>query len=165
MLAPHAYILRRNPWPRQRVQLRWKAEVVARPAYNLRNFERYIEFLRCQDNVLVKSNVTDNLQACGSVVLVVRAAAEHEKSQVKYSISFVKKSSKCYLYCTSDDAMTNVIIHNIPYYPGTTGNNSVISTPPRVTKSILQVKISLWNKQSGVRSHCRQNRLSPTPTE
>ena len=50
MLAPRAYILRRNPWPRQRVQLRWKAEVTARPAYNLLNFERYIEFLRCQDN-------------------------------------------------------------------------------------------------------------------
>ena len=165
MLVPRAYILRRNPWPRQRVQLRCKAEVVARPAYNFRNFERCIEFLRFHGNVLVKSNVTDNLQACGSVVLVVRAASEYETSQVKCSIPFVKKHLKVYLCCTSDDAMTNVIIHNVPHYPGTTGNNSVIWTPPRVTKLIWQVKISVWNKQSGVRSHCRWNRLSPTPTE
>ena len=61
--------------------------------------------------------------------------------------------------------MTNVIIHNVPYHPGTTGKISVIRTPPRVTKSIWYVKISVRNKQSGVRSNCRRNRLSPTPEQ
>ena len=90
MVVPRAHFLRWNPWPQQWVQLRWKAEVLTRPACYLRHFE-IIVLVRFQDDVLVKNVVTDNLQACGSVVLVVQAAAEHEKIQAETSILFAKK--------------------------------------------------------------------------
>ena len=91
----------------------------------------------------MKNNATDNLQACGSVVLVMRAAAENEKSQAETSIVFFESQSKHLFLLYQRWAMANVIIHNVPYYPGTTGNNSAIRTPPRVTfdklKGLFQI--------------------------
>ena len=45
--------------------------VGARTAGYFRQFERYIEFVRCQDDVVATIDVADNLQACSSVMLVV----------------------------------------------------------------------------------------------
>ena len=65
------------------MQLKWKLEVVARAAEYFRQFERYTALLRYQGVVLANNEVADYEQACGSVVLVVRAAAEHEKNRNK----------------------------------------------------------------------------------
>ena len=62
------------------------------------------------------------------------SSAEHEKSQAETYMLFGKKIIQLFIYfCTSDGAKANVLIHNAPNYPGTTGNNLAIRTPPRVT--------------------------------
>ena len=42
-----------------------------------------------QDDVLVTSEVDEYLQACGLVVLIVRAADEHNKGHAETEILFV----------------------------------------------------------------------------
>ena len=46
-----------------------------------------------QDDVLANIEVTNYLQACGSVVLVVRTAGEHEKSRAETEIHVIMKAS------------------------------------------------------------------------
>ena len=48
--------------------------------------------LRLQDDVLATIEVTNYLQACGSVVLVVRTAGEHEKSRAETEIYVINKA-------------------------------------------------------------------------
>ena len=48
--------------------------------------------MRYQDDVLTKNEVADYLQACGSAVLVVRAAAEHEKKS-RWNFTIILKQS------------------------------------------------------------------------
>ena len=55
-----------------------KADV--RAANCFQRFERYIELVRCQDNVLAMNKVADYLFSSGLDLLVVRAAGKHEKS-------------------------------------------------------------------------------------
>ena len=54
--------------------LEWPAEIGARAVDLIWQFERYIKLLRCQDDVLATIEVANYVQACGSVVLVVRTA-------------------------------------------------------------------------------------------
>ena len=54
--------------------LKWKAKIGALAAASYRQFERYIELVRCQDDVLATIKVADYLQACGSVALFVQTA-------------------------------------------------------------------------------------------
>ena len=66
--------------------LKWKAGIAARTAALFRQFERYTELVRCQNNVLAIIKVANYLQACGSVALVVRTAGTHEKSHAETGI-------------------------------------------------------------------------------
>ena len=69
----------------------------------------------------MKSEVADYLQALGSVMLVVRNAAGHEKSQAE--TDFLKREKIYNWFGTSDGAKANVLNHNVVHYPSTTGNN------------------------------------------
>ena len=57
--------------------------VGARTAGYFRQFERCIELVRCQDDVVATIEVADNSQACSSVLLVVRTAGEHDNSHTE----------------------------------------------------------------------------------
>ena len=74
--------------------LKWKAGIGARTAALFRQFERYTELVRCQNNVLATIKVADYLQACGSVALVVRTADKHEKSHAETKILCISKIFK-----------------------------------------------------------------------
>ena len=62
------------------MQLKLKIDIIARPADYFRRCERYVEVVRFQDDFLGINDVADCVQAFGSAVLLVRAAAENEKS-------------------------------------------------------------------------------------
>ena len=51
----------------------------AREADYFRQFERYIELVRCEYDVFVTIEVADYLLACGSVVLVMRTVSQHDR--------------------------------------------------------------------------------------
>ena len=59
---------------------KWNAKVGARTAGYFRQFEWFIELLRCQDDVVATIEVADNSQACSSVLQVARTADEHDNS-------------------------------------------------------------------------------------
>ena len=69
------------------------AKVGARTLDYLRQFERCIELIRCKDDVVVTIKVADNLQACSSVVLVVRTEGEYDQSHAETTM-FMRKISK-----------------------------------------------------------------------
>ena len=59
------------------------AKVGARTADYFRQFEKCTELIKCKDNVVASIEVADNLQACSSVVLVVRTAGEYDNSHAE----------------------------------------------------------------------------------
>ena len=59
------------------------AKVGARTADYFRQFEQCIEQKKCQDNIVATIEVADNLQACSSVVPVVRTAGEYDNSHAE----------------------------------------------------------------------------------
>ena len=61
---------------------KWNAKVGAGTAGYFQQIERYIELLRCQDDVVATIEVTDNSQACSSVLQVARTAGEHDNSHI-----------------------------------------------------------------------------------
>ena len=56
------------------------AKVGARTADYFRQFEKCIELIECQDDVVATIEVADNLQACSSVVQVVQTSGEYDNS-------------------------------------------------------------------------------------
>ena len=65
---------------------KWNAKVGARPADYFRQFERCIELVRCQDDVVATIEVADNSQACSSAVLSVQTAGVHDNSHTETEI-------------------------------------------------------------------------------
>ena len=109
--------------------LKCKAEIGARAADQFRQFERYIELVRCQNDVLTIIEVAENLQACGSVVLVLRTAGKHEKSHAETQILCINKIPKCPIgFFKEDGAIANLLNKNVVDYPGTTANNAFVVT-------------------------------------
>ena len=70
------------------------ANVGARTADCFRQCEQCIELVRCQDAVVATMEVADNLQACSSVLLVVRTAGEYDNSHAETEIQFIRKIFK-----------------------------------------------------------------------
>ena len=78
--------------------VKWKAKVGSCNGL-LQQFEQYIDLVRCQDDVLAAIEVAEYVQACGSAVLVVRTAGEHEKTHAETEIYFVCKPSTSSIGC------------------------------------------------------------------
>ena len=74
--------------------LEWKAKIGALAAASFRQIERYIELVRCQDDVLATIKVADYLQACGSVTLFMRTAGQHEKIHAETEVLCIRKIFK-----------------------------------------------------------------------
>ena len=75
------------------------------------HFELYIEIARIfryQDDVLTKNYVAAYLQACDTVMLVVRAAGKHKESHAETKITLIKKQSKHSIGFIQAMAMANL---------------------------------------------------------
>ena len=59
------------------------AKVGARRADYFRQFEQCIALIKCQDDVVAAIEVADNLQACSSVVPVMRTSGEYDNSHAE----------------------------------------------------------------------------------
>ena len=71
-----------------------RPKIGARAAEYFRQFKRYIQIERFQDDFLVTNVVDEYLQACGLVVLIVRAADEHNKGHAETEILFMNSIFK-----------------------------------------------------------------------
>ena len=99
-LVLFAYFVHRNQQPWERVPIKWKVKSGGKAVHSYWHFELYIELARifgCQDDVLTKNYVADYLQACDTVMLVVRAAGKHEESHAETKIMLIKKHSSIQL--------------------------------------------------------------------
>ena len=100
-------------------------------------------------------------------MLVVRAAAEHEKSQAEAENFVEKEDTINQAFCSSDGAMVSSLEHNVVHYPGTTGNNWVNATAIHAIPSIryMLFKYAALDKSNGIRYHSTRNRLSRARAE